>query len=215
MSVDGSPANAHEMEPDLSRLLVQLLQVLLAFFLGQALIQNRILLIDLTSASSVVGLLALLAVAAYAIDGWVDWHVDVARHPYQVGPSNPHRRWGLTRFWLDVTHVLVIGYLGQTIVHVHGGDGSLVRHLSGYVAAHLLLVATTACRDVTYGHHHGHEGVARTQLMTAAVLFVVIVGYWRLRPDEGSEAVNVVVLVIVVAVNAVHHAVMRRRRMLA
>lgn len=200
------------MEPDLSRLLVQLLQVLLAFFLGQTLIQNREVLQQLGEAGTWVPLLAIIAVVAFAVDGWVDWHVDVDRHPFQIGPSNPHRRWGLARFWLDVAFVLTIGYLGQTIVTV-AEDGALItRHLTGYVVAHLLVAAAGRCRDVTYSGDR--DGDSFVQLLTAAVLVVVVLVYRAVHDGDGS-AENAVVLLVVTAINIAHHAVLRGRRMIA
>ena len=54
----------------------------------------------------------------------------------------------------------------------------------------------------------------KVQLVTAAVLVVVVLVYRALHDGDGS-AENVVVLLVVIAINIAHHAVLRGRRMIA
>ena len=61
---------------------------------------------------------------------------------------------------------------------------------------------------------HLAHGLALVQLVTAAVLVVVVLVYRAVHDGDGS-AENVVVLLVVIAINIAHHAVLRGRRMIA
>ncbi len=208
---------AHDHAPidnDISRLIVQLLQVLLAFVLGQSIIQNRTLLIEIQDPDNLIGLLALGAVIAFTVESWIDWHVDVTRHPFQIGATNDRRRWAMGRLWLDVGHVVAVGYVGLTVAHFVGSpSASPVRHLAGYVALHFLLLGSTVVRDVTYGAHDEHR---TAQIFTCVAILTlwfaaIAVGQWR----EWSSGSNAIFLVVLIVLNAAHHAHMRRIRMIA
>lgn len=198
-------------DDELSDLLVRLVQVLLAFVLGQALIQNQELLIDPQERSNWVALLALGAVIVYATESWIDWHVDVSRHPFRVSGANMRRRFGLLRLWADMAHVGAVAYLGLTVDHLVGDpDASLTRHLCGYVAAYALFLLALVAKDATHGRHREMWTPA---LVSLAAMTAITVGDALTFADQTDrEVANVVVLVLVTAVNLAHHARFRRLR---
>lgn len=199
------------VDDELSDLLVRLIQVLLAFILGQSLIQNQEILIDPQERGNWIAGLALLAVVVYAAESWIDWHVDVARHPFMVGGRNRFRRWGLTRLWADLAHVAVVAYLALTVDHVIGDpDASLTRHLVGYVAVYALMTVAIVARDVTHGTHRSMRAIA---LVTTAVMAGVVVIYRvTVAGADERELGNLAVLVAVMVVNGIHHARFRALR---
>lgn len=211
VTTDAHDHRHDEDTADLSRLLVQLLQVLLAFVLGQSIIQNRALLIEAQDRTAWIGLLALLGVLVYTVESWIDWHLDVAQHPFQVQPSNPRHRWAMGRLWLDFAHVVAVAYLAVTVAHVaFTPDASLVRHLIGYGVAHALMLVSTMVRDRTYGRH-GRLRIVEAQDLLAAL--VVIIGYAAVAQGTGNrELLNAVTLVMMMLVSVVHHARLRELR---
>ncbi|MEM9036304.1 MAG: hypothetical protein AAGA99_19175 [Actinomycetota bacterium] len=198
-------------DDELSDLLVRLIQVLLAFVLGQSLIQNQEILVDPQERANWIALVALLAVVVYAAESWIDWHVDVSNHPFMVGGTNRFRRWGLTRLWADLAHVAVVCYLGLTVDHVVGDpDASLTRHLIGYVAVYALMTLAIVARDVTHGRHRSMRSIA---LATTATMAVVVGVYFAtVAGTDDRELGNIVVLLVVMAVNGLHHARFRSLR---
>ncbi len=198
-------------DDELSDLLVRLVQVLLAFVLGQALIQNQEILIDPQERSNWVALLALAAVVVYAAESWIDWHVDVARHPFRISGSNMRRRFGLLRLWADLAHVGAVAYLGLTVDHLTGDpDASLTRHLFGYVAAYALFVVALAAKDVTHGRH---RALLTPALVSTAAMLAITIGYGlTFAGQDDREVANALVLLLVTGVNVAHHARFRKLR---
>lgn len=210
-----STPEAHEERPvdddELSDLLVRLVQVLLAFVLGQALIQNQEILIDPQERSNWIALLALAAVVVYTAESWIDWHVDVSRHPFRISGSNLRRRFGLTRLWADLAHVGVVAYLGLTVAHVTGdSDASLSRHLAGYVAVYALFVVALAAKDATHGRH---RRLLAPAILSTGIVGAITIGYVAtFAGQDERELANAVVLVGITAVNVAHHARFRKLR---
>lgn len=210
-----STPDGHEEIPvdddELSDLLVRLIQVLLAFVLGQAVIQNQEILIDPQERSNWIALLALAAVIVYAAESWIDWHVDVARHPFRISGANMRRRFGLIRLWADIAHVGAVAYLGLTIDHLTGdSDASLTRHLLGYVAAYVLFVVALVAKDATHGRH---RDLLTPALVSTAAVLAITVGYVvTFAGQDDREAANAVVILLITAVNLAHHARFRKLR---
>ncbi|MEO1063240.1 MAG: hypothetical protein AAFZ07_17640 [Actinomycetota bacterium] len=198
-------------DDELSDLLVRLVQVLLAFVLGQALIQNQEILIDPQERSNWVALFALATLVVYAAESWIDWHVDVSRHPFRVSGSNMRRRFGLLRLWADLAHVGAVAYLGLTVDHLVGDpNASMTRHLCGYVAAYALFLLALVAKDVTHGRHRDMRTPA---IISLAVVTAITVGYaLTFAGQTDREVANVVVLLLVNAVNLAHHARFRKLR---
>ncbi|MEM8904516.1 MAG: hypothetical protein AAGA17_12420 [Actinomycetota bacterium] len=198
-------------DDELSDLLVRLVQVLLAFVLGQALIQNQEILIDPQERSNWIALLALAAVIVYAAESWIDWHVDVAGHPFRISGSNMRRRFGLLRLWADLGHVAAVAYLGLSVDHLVGDpDASLTRHLCGYVAAYVLFLVALLAKDVTHGSHRDLRSPA---IVATLVIVAITVGYTVIfAGDDDRELANAVTILAVTTVNLAHHARLRRLR---
>ena len=169
--------------------LVRLVQVVFALVLGQSLVVFSGVLLD----PMAHGLAAFAWVSVFytIVASWIDWHVVMARRPYDT--RQPVDRF---RIYSDVGIAVLYAYLLFTIeALITSPSATLYYHLIGYPLVFGLYLASGLLRLWV----HGKKASRPFPMVCTGVLYVgVLVGYdvVRSRSYFNEENLNMITIVI-------------------
>ena len=167
--------------------LVRLVQVFFALVLGQSLVVfNRVLLDPLAYGLAAV---AWVSVFYTIVASWIDWHVVMARRPYDTRQTVDR-----FRIYSDVGIAVLYAYLLFTIEPLITDPGAtLFHHLLGYPLVFSLYLVSGLLRRWV----HGKKASRPLPMICAGILYVgVMVGYCivRSRDHLSDETVNAIAI---------------------
>jgi uncharacterized HAD superfamily protein len=195
--------------PDQQRIsdqLVRLVQVLFALVLGQSLLTFKVVLLNPFAPAHRLAALAWLTVFYTTVASWVDWHVTMARRPYDTLQLIDR-----FRFYSDVGIAALYAYLLFTIQPlVDDQRATLAYHLLGYALIFVLYLSSGFLRRWV----HGKAASKPKPLFIGLALYVgLLLVYVYLRRSNTLEpaALN---LASIAAAFALMFAYRRYRRIL-
>jgi uncharacterized HAD superfamily protein len=161
--------------PDQQRVsdqLVRLVQIFFALVLAQSLVLFRSTLLHPFNYENRIAVLALVCVFYTTVASWIDWHVAMARRPYDTRRL-PER----FRVYSDVGISMLYAYLLFTIEPlVNDPDASLSLHLLGYPLVFGLYLVSGLLRRWTHGR-------AASKIAPLVVGFIAYIAVWAIYID--------------------------------
>ena len=197
--------------------LVRLVQVFFALVLGQSLVVFKVVLLD--PFSHALAAFAWGTVFYTIVASWIDWHVVMARRPYDTRQLVDR-----FRIYSDVAIAVLYAYLLFTIETLINDPGAtLVYHLIGYPLVFALYLASGLLRRwvhgqkasrpshivgafiayflLTIGYHlawtHGHVDAENQNALTVTIVLLLMFGYrWlrRLRIQRDEQQASSLVI---------------------
>jgi hypothetical protein len=156
--------------PDQQRVsdqLVRLVQIFFALVLAQSLVVFRSTLLHPFDYENRIAVFALTCVFYTTVASWIDWHVTMARRPYDT-----RQRLERFRVYSDVGISMLYAYLLFTVEPlVRNPSGSLAPHLFGYPLVFGLYLVSGLLRRWAHGR-------AASKVMPLAVGFLAYLAVW-------------------------------------
>lgn len=141
-----------EIDKRVSDQLVRLVQIIFGFVLAQSLGRYDAVVLDPFAPEHRLQALALLGVYITTVLSWIDWHVTMARRPYNFNPKAGKRLTEEMRLLADLFIVSAYAFLLLSVTEV--GSPRLAdptRYLVGYVAVFFGYVLSGVLRRISYG----------------------------------------------------------------
>ena len=169
--------------------LVRLVQVFFALVLGQSLVVFNAVLLD--PLAHWLAAVAWVSVFYTIVASWIDWHVVMARRPYDTRQSVDR-----FRIYSDVGIAVLYAYLLYTIeALITDPSVTLGYHLVGYPLLFVLYLASGLLRLRV----HGSRASRPLPMVCAGALYVgVLVGYSAVRSRSyfNEEVLNAITILI-------------------
>lgn len=170
--------------------LVRLVQVFFALVLAQSLFLYKSTLLHPFNYENRIAVLALACVFYTTVASWVDWHVAMARRPYDTRQHAER-----FRVYADVGVSMLYAYLLFTVEPVTGHPGeSLTRHLFGYPLVFVLYIASGLLRRWTHGRAASKLKPLIIGFVAYLALLVTYVEIRRRLPGDWYVIVNGIAL---------------------